>query len=98
MTGRTVIECLMNSLEDEPCLGMIKGFEIKGNKADIFALVLGVTGPAILLFFLVKSPAFRHPLGHLLMAGQALIGLDLVLGGMADAAILKARLLAMSQA
>ena len=88
----------MDSLEDETCLGMIKGFEVKGKKADIFALVLGVTGPATLLFFFVKSPAVRHPLGHFLMAGQAFVGLNLVLGCMAGAAILKAWLLAVSQA
>jgi hypothetical protein len=98
MTGRAVLECRMNSLEDETCLGMIKGFEVKGKKADIFALVLGMTGPAILLFFFVKSPAFRYPLGHFQMAGQTFVGLDLVFGCMAGAAILKARLLAMSQA
>jgi hypothetical protein len=87
----------MDPLEHETCLGMIEGFEVKGNKANIFALVLGVTGPAILLFFFVESPAFCHPLGHFLMAGQTFVRLDLVFWCMAGAAILKARLLGMGQ-
>lgn len=88
----------VNALKGEAGVAMVEGFEVKRNKAFLFALVFGMTGSTILLFIFVKTAAVLHPEAHFGMTGQTLFRFHFIFWSMADRAILQSRPLGMGQA